>query len=134
MYSQVAAPSPLVLVVEDDADTLAMYECCLEQSGFRVAEAMTAFSALRMLSETVPDVVLADIGLPGMDGVEFCRRLRQHPVAHSTPAVAVTGWAMATDLQRAREAGYNSVLVKPCDPAVLVQEIHRLLPPISHSR
>lgn len=123
----VRPPPPLVLVVEDDPDTVAMLTLCLEMSGFRVAKAMTGNHALSLLTDTPPDIAVADIGLPDMNGLEFCRRLRQHPVAHSIPTIAVTGWVMAEDVQRALTAGYNTVLPKPCSPQHLLDEIERLL-------
>jgi CheY-like chemotaxis protein len=83
---------------------------------------------LQFLTEARPDAILLDIGMPDMDGYELCRRFRANPVTQSTPIIARTGYALPTDLERARDAGFSAVLIKPCAPDRVVLEIQRLLP------
>ena len=117
-----------VLLVEDDDDSLAVFSLVLGQAGFRVIPAQGPEQALRVLADSRPDIIVTDIGLPRKaDGFDLCRRFRQHPLTRAIPIIALTGWAMLSDRQQAREVGCNSVFVKPCDPDKLVDEIRRLL-------
>jgi two-component system, cell cycle response regulator DivK len=119
---------PFVLVVDDHADTREMLRFGLDLIGIRSEGAESAGEALQAIAENLPDAILLDIGLPDFDGYEVCRRLRQNPATRLTPIIAVTGWAGATDLQRARDAGCNSVLVKPCEFDKVLSELQRHLP------
>jgi CheY-like chemotaxis protein len=76
--------------------------------------------------ETTPQVVLLDIGMPGMDGYEVARRLRQTSGFDSTPIVAMTGFGSAEDHRRSREAGFNQHLSKPVDPETLLDLLARV--------
>jgi two-component system, cell cycle response regulator DivK len=121
------ARSRLVLLVEDHDDTRAMMRMSLELSGFLVADARDGETALAWVSKCAPDVITVDVGLPGMSGLELARLLRQHPATRDVPLVAITGWASAKDLERAKDAGCDVVLAKPCPPDMLVRELHRLV-------
>jgi len=125
-------PAPWVLVVDDDADTRVMLRMCLHHYGIEAAEAANAHDALEKVSKTPPHAVLLDMGLPGIDGYDLCRMLRERPDTHTTPIIALTGYAYAADIQRAKDAGCNAVLVKPCPPQHLLLELQRHLP--SHFR
>jgi two-component system cell cycle response regulator DivK len=122
-------PAPLVLIVEDDGDTRELYAEWLRYSGFRVAEAVRAEEAIAKAYELVPDLITADMGLRGsdMDGCQLCERLKKDGRTKAIPVIAVTGWAMASNIGRAHRAGCDSVLIKPCLPEVLLAEIQRLL-------
>jgi CheY-like chemotaxis protein len=115
--------SPLVLLVEDDEDTREMYSEFLIHSGLRVAEAPSGRRALERVREQRPDVVVTDIAMPGMDGLELSRRLRSDAPTRDVPIIAVSGNAS----ERAREAGANVVLEKPCTPFELLQVIEGVL-------
>jgi signal transduction histidine kinase len=113
----VAAPSsasgPLqVVVVEDNEDAAEMMAAWLERLGHEVRVAHTGPEGLEMILASRPDVVLCDIGLPDMDGVEVCRRVVQGMAAPPL-MVALTGWGMDADRQRTVEAGFRHHLVKP---------------------
>ncbi|MBX3159764.1 MAG: response regulator [Deltaproteobacteria bacterium] len=97
---------------EDAADTLAMW---LEEMGHAVQVARTGPDGLALVQEARPDVVLCDVGLPGMDGVEVCRRVKELPDVHPL-MVAITGWATDADRRRTGEAGFDHHLVKPVAP------------------
>jgi two-component system, cell cycle response regulator DivK len=131
--------SPLVLIVEDDIGTRMMYREYLEHSGFRTADAHNGHQALDKARELRPDAVLTDLAVPGMDGFEFCRALKQSAGMHDTPILAVTGRSEYLDQpDRFLQAGIAQVLVKPCAPDVIVEELDRLLreasPSSVHSR
>ncbi len=115
--------SPLVLLVEDDPDTREMYSEFLSHSGLRVAEAPSGRRALESAREQRPDVVVTDIAMPGMDGLELSRRLRSSDPTRDVPIIAVSGNAS----ERAREAGANIVLEKPCAPDYLLEVIEGVL-------
>jgi CheY-like chemotaxis protein len=87
----------------------------LRLHGHEVRTAYDGPSALAVAAEYAPQVVLQDIGLPGMSGYELARKLRQRPTTAGSLLVAVTGYGQAEDLHRSREAGFNHHLVKPVD-------------------
>jgi CheY-like chemotaxis protein len=93
----------------------------LEQLGASVRMAHDAASGLDAVREINPDVVLLDIGLPGADGYETCRRIREEPGQTNVVIVAVTGWGQPQDKSRAIEAGFDIHLTKPVDPMVLAR-------------
>ena len=108
-----------VLVVDDNrehTDSLAMY---LRMKGHAVRTAYDAASALTWAAGFSPDVVLLDIGMPDVDGLEVCRRLRAADGGDHLVIVAVTGYGQADDRRRTDEAGFDAHLVKPVDPTSL---------------
>jgi two-component system cell cycle response regulator DivK len=119
---------PLVLLVEDDRSTRVMYRDYLTQSGFRIVDAHNGFQALEKARLLKPQAVVTDLAVPGMDGFEFCRALRQSPATRSIPVIAVTGHSeYLDDPLRLMQAGIRQVLTKPCPPDVLAGELRRLL-------
>jgi CheY-like chemotaxis protein len=119
---------PVVLVVDDHADTREMLCMWLDCCGFHGEEAADAGSALVKIAESVPDAILLDIGLPDFDGYEVCRRLRENPTTRSTPIVVLTGYGYPADVQRARDAGCDAVMVKPAPPEQILLELQKQLP------
>jgi CheY-like chemotaxis protein len=109
--------------VEDDRDTREMYSEYLSHSGLLVAEAPSGRRALERAREQCPDVVVTDIAMPGMDGLELSRQLRLSPPTRDVPIIAVSGNAS----ERAREAGADVVLEKPCSPDYLLHVIEDVL-------
>jgi two-component system, cell cycle response regulator DivK len=119
---------PMVLVVDDFADNREMYAKFLEFSGFRVAEAANGQEALDQAWGPVrPDLIVMDLSLPGLDGWEATRRLKKDHRTKEVPVVAVTGHALSGSSDRAKEAGCDGYITKPCLPADLVSEIRRVL-------
>jgi CheY-like chemotaxis protein len=100
-----------------------MYSEYLSYSGMRVAEAPSAYRALERAHEQTPDVVVTDIAMPGMDGLDLSRQLRSEAPTHDVPIIAVSGQAS----ERAREAGCDVVLQKPCGPDTLLHVIEGVL-------
>lgn len=117
----------LVLVVEDDLETRRFYTYALSDSGFRVDEAHNGLQALDKAIANPPDMILTDIAVPGLDGIELCRRLRADARTRDVPILAVTGYGDRQYPGRAREAGANHVLIKPFTADVLIAETRRLL-------
>jgi CheY-like chemotaxis protein len=114
-----------VLVIEDDADTAQSCAVLLGLLGHRVQVALDGPAALRMAAEAAPDVALIDIGLPGMDGCEVARQLREQSGDRRPLLVAVTGYAQDEDRLSTRMAGIDLHLVKPVDPEALRKLLSR---------
>ena len=114
---------PHVLLVEDDRDTREMYATYLTYSGLCVTPTPTGRVALEKVRASRPDVVVTDIAMPDMDGLELSRRLRANRSTHDVPIIAVSGQAS----ERAREAGADIVVDKPCEPDTLLHLIEGVL-------
>lgn len=119
--------SRTVLVVEDDLDTRLFYSDALARGGFRIDQAHNGHQALEKALLSVPDLIFTDIALPGMDGIELCRRLRADERTRGIPLLAITGHGDRHYPDRARMAGADHVLIKPCDAESIVNEARRLL-------
>ncbi|MCA1663410.1 MAG: response regulator, partial [Myxococcales bacterium] len=102
-----------IVVIEDIDDVAETLAACLEEMGHRVSVALTGARGIELIHDKRPDVVLCDLGLPEMDGIEVCRRIRSSSLAPQPVMIALTGWGRPEDLQRTREAGFEQHLVKP---------------------
>jgi CheY-like chemotaxis protein len=119
---------PLVLLVEDDRDGRALFATWLTEAGFRVETAHNGRQALDRAFEILPDAVVTDLHLPGIDGYELTRSLKADPRTSGTPVLAVTGYVPFTqDPVRADRAGCDAVLPKPCDAEDLTSTLHALI-------
>jgi signal transduction histidine kinase/CheY-like chemotaxis protein len=120
-----SAPSPAhnILVVDDNLDAAESLALLLRLRGHDVRIAADGATALVLVKDYAPDVVLLDLGLPGMHGHEVCQRLRQQPGLDRALVVALTGSADEEDRRRSHEAGFDHHLVKPVDP----DDLDRLL-------
>jgi PAS domain S-box-containing protein len=119
-----------VLLVEDNIDQVTMLSNALELEGYTVECAHTGPEGLRLALEWRPDIVVLDIGLPGLDGYEVAKRLRSDPGATDVRLIALTGYASATDIERAHKAGFDAHVSKPVDFAMF----ERALRPLSLQR
>jgi two-component system, cell cycle response regulator DivK len=117
----------LVLVVDDFRDNREMYAEYLSHAGFRVAEAADGAEAVRLATEMRPDLVVMDLALPGMDGIEATRRIKKNPQTRRIPILALTGHALVKVAAQAREVGCDAFVTKPCLPNALAREIRRIL-------
>jgi PAS domain S-box-containing protein len=108
-----------VLVVDDSRDGAESLALLLRLKGHDVRVAHDGLAALEAAQASPPDLAILDIGMPGMDGYELARRLRQKPGLGKLVLVALTGWGQAEDRRRSQEAGFNQHLTKPADPAAL---------------
>ena len=118
---------PLILVVDDYEDAREMYAEYLRFCGFRVAEARNGNEALEQAFSLMPDLILMDLSLPGMDGWEATRQLKADTRTNKIPVVALTGHALAGASEGAKKAGCDSFVTKPCLPDDLVVEVRRML-------
>jgi two-component system cell cycle response regulator DivK len=126
--SQSLGERPLILIVEDDLGTRLLYREYLGHCGFRTVDAHNGRQALEKARELRPDAVVTDLAVPGLDGFEFCRALRESVDTSAIPILAVTGHAEYLDQpDRFLQVGITRVLVKPCAPDLIVQELRRLL-------
>lgn len=113
------APRRRVLIVDDNEDAANSLAMILELGGHETASVYTAADALQRAAVFRPDVVLLDIGLPGMDGYEVAQKMRELPGLRDIRLVAVTGYGRSDDRLRARDAGFDDHLTKPVEFAVL---------------
>ena len=108
-----------VLVVEDNRDAADSLRLLLGLYGYEVAVAYSGHDGVRAAQQCRPDVVLCDIGLPGLDGYAVARRLRQNPSTAKARLIAVTAYGRDEDRRRSHEAGFDLHVVKPVEPAAL---------------
>lgn len=114
-----------MLVVDDNRDGGDAMKVLVTTLGGEARIAYDGESGLRVLEEFEPQVILLDIGMPGMDGYETCRRIRQR-WEKEVAVVALTGWGQAQDKRLAAEAGFDAHLTKPADPARLEELLKAL--------
>jgi PAS domain S-box-containing protein len=108
-----------VLVVDDNVDAASSLAMVLKLMGNEVRTAHDGLEGVAAAREFRPDVILMDIGMPGLNGYEACRRIRQEPWGKGVVLVALTGWGQEEDKRQAREAGFDRHMVKPVEPAAL---------------
>jgi two-component system, cell cycle response regulator DivK len=120
-------PRRLILVVDDSADDREMYDNFLSANGFRVSLACDGEEALEKAAKLQPDLIIMDLGLPGVGGWEAIRRLKGKGRTRQIPIVVLTGRAFAS----AHAVGSDGCLTKPCHPDKLLTEINRVLEPKS---
>ena len=116
-----------ILVVEDNDFNLKLVRDVLCFAGFDVVEAKSAEQGVALAATSAPDLVLMDLGLPGMDGTAALHRLRAAPETASLRVVAVTAYAMQEDRDRARDAGFDGFLTKPLDIRALPEQVRGYL-------
>lgn len=121
------APAPLILLVDDQQDARDLYSDFLVEAGLRVAEAVDGDHALLKIGALMPDVVVMDLAMPVVDGWEATRRIKQHPKTANIAVIVLTGQVTPEALQRAAEAGADTVLAKPCTPHALLAVVEQLL-------
>jgi PAS domain S-box-containing protein len=119
MAPRVAHVSRRVLIVDDNQDAAESLAMLIEVLGGQARIALNGQAGLQAVAEFRPDLVLLDIGMPGIDGYETCRRIRLGPFGRDVLIVALTGWGQEQDKRRAMDAGFDAHLTKPADPAVL---------------
>jgi two-component system, OmpR family, response regulator len=114
-----------VLLVEDDDDNRELMGEVLEAAGFVVSSAASGNEGLKRLAESPVDVVVTDVGMPGMGGLELARAAKE--IAPTVPVIVVTGWAEREDIARARGREVDAVLVKPVDPDALTSTVKEVV-------
>jgi two-component system cell cycle response regulator DivK len=119
--------SDVILVVDDDADTLDMLVAYLQVQGFTVHAAPNGATALSLAGALRPRVILMDLAMAGLNGLETTRRLRANADLREATIIAVTGYAMATDREAAHRAGCDFFIPKPYDLTTLAHFVDGLL-------
>jgi signal transduction histidine kinase len=124
-----------VLLVEDSSDTLNLLSAMFRQEGARVLSALSATEALQLLVTKKPSLIISDIGMPGIDGYTFLKKVRELPRMGDVPAIAISGYASEEDRERAYASGYIALIAKPINIDNLFSFIDELkLPALSRSR
>jgi two-component system cell cycle response regulator DivK len=118
----------VILVVEDNERNLKLLRDVLEYAGYDVRVARTAEDGITLAVKEPPDLVLMDLQLPGIDGTEALRLLRENPRTADIPVVAVTAQAMKQDRERALEAGFDGYVEKPISVRAFPDQVRSFLP------
>lgn len=118
---------PTILIVDDEPDAIELIDFNLRAAGFRTAAAMSGDEALKQAREVLPDLIVLDLMLPEVDGLEVCKILRRDPATSSVPIVMLTAKASELDRILGLELGADDYVTKPFSPRELVLRIKRLL-------
>jgi len=118
---------PTIIVVEDDPDILHLLTFNIQSSGFDVLTSIDGNEALRLIREHVPDLVILDLMLPGLDGFEVCKHLKREPETQSIPVIMLTARGEEVDRIVGLELGADDYVVKPFSPRELVLRIRAVL-------
>jgi len=116
-----------ILVIEDEEDILALVHFNLVRAGFRVECAMCGEEGFQKARDHQPDLIVLDLMLPGMDGLEVCRRLRKSPDTKGCPIIMLTAKGEETDIVQGLEIGADDYLPKPFSPQVLLARVRAML-------
>jgi two-component system cell cycle response regulator DivK len=120
--------SKRILVVDDQPDNRQIIRDLLAATDYELTEAEDGEQALAAVARQPPDLILMDIQLPIMDGYEATRRIKADPALRSIPIIAVTSYALSGEEQKARAAGCDAYVTKPCSPRLLLAKIKEFLP------
>ena len=122
-------PGPLVLVVEDDPTILQLLEVNFEMEGFRVVLATDGAIGVERARDSAPDVIVSDVMMPNMSGVEMVAALKDDPATASIPIILLSAKAQGTDIRAGIDAGADDYVTKPFEPLDLIDRVNALLAP-----
>ena len=117
----------LILIVEDNEKNMKLVRDILQAKGYATVEAVTGEDGVRLAAERKPDLVLMDIQLPGISGIEALRQLRANPATAAIPAVAVTASVMQQDRNLITEAGFDGYLGKPINLKEFLETVRKMV-------
>jgi two-component system cell cycle response regulator DivK len=120
--------SKRILAVDDQEDNRRILRDLLTSAGYEVIEATTGEDAVAAAETQVPDLILMDIQLPGIDGYEATRRIKANPRLRQIPLIVVTSYALSGDDAKAYSAGANAYVSKPFSPRALLAKVREYLP------
>lgn len=118
---------PFILVVEDEEDISNLIQYNLEKAGYHVLSVASGEEALKVIFKKIPDLILLDIMLPGMDGLELCRSLRKDSTLNAMPIIMITAKGEEHDIVKGLELGADDYITKPFSPKVLKARIQSVL-------
>ncbi len=116
-----------VLIVEDNKDNLDLMSYSLKRAGYEIISAETGEEGVELAMREKPCFILMDINLPGIDGIEATRRIRNSEADGNVPIIAITSYAMRGDMEKILAAGCTGYFEKPIDPLKIVDQIHAVL-------
>lgn len=116
-----------VLLIEDNEDNIALLSFLLESDGFEVCVAQSGEAGVEQASTTAPDIILLDVNLPDMSGLEVLARIRENSEHDTIPVVAVTSMAMAGDRERMLQSGCNGYIEKPIDALTFASQVREIV-------
>ena len=116
-----------ILIVDDEIGALTLIGIMLERGGFEVSKARDAKIALNLLESTTPDLIILDVMMPGMNGIDLCQVIRQREETHATPVLILSARGDAESIIRGIEAGANDYLPKPILHHDLVSKVRAML-------
>ena len=119
--------APVIVVADDDRDIRELYRACFDLSGFVTAEASTGAEAIATAERLVPDVLVTDLILPDIDGLEVTRHLKGQEITAGIHVILLTGYSRESLQQTAAAAGVARALLKPCLPDAMLREVWRVL-------
>lgn len=120
-------PKGLIMVIEDDDDNMELIKFLLNKADYEVLTASDGNKGLKLVTEKKPDLVLLDLAIPGIDGWNLAKHIRENPEIAHIPLVAVSAHALPRDRDEAMEAGCNGFLTKPLDVANFVANMESYL-------
>lgn len=116
-----------VLVIEDNKDNLLLITLALKQHGYEVISSLSGEEGVEAALRERPLFIIMDINLPGIDGLEATKRIRESEIQSSIPIIAITSYAMLGDRERIMEAGCDGYFEKPIDPITIMDKIHKII-------
>lgn len=116
-----------ILVVDDEPTIRILVRAAFEQTGYRLLEAADGVSALETARRERPDLILLDIALPRLSGLEVCRQLKNDPTTAGADVLFLSGFAQQAERRAAQEAGGQGFITKPFSPAALVSQVTQTL-------
>lgn len=121
-----------ILIVDDYPDAVEIWAIYLRAFGYQVSTAGDGAEAIAQAERVLPDLIVLDLELPRVSGFDVAKHLRANADTESIPLIAATGYSHQRQLDLAREAGFDVIVVKPCEPDALIVEIERLLQAGAH--
>jgi len=116
-----------ILIIEDNETNIYLISFILKKNGYEVLEAKTGEEGVELALKEKPNLIIMDIQLPGIDGLETTKRIRESKVDGGVPIIALTSYAMTGDRERALSAGCNGYLEKPINPDTIMEEIEKFI-------
>ncbi|HAF30396.1 MAG TPA: response regulator [Bacteroidales bacterium] len=116
-----------VLIIEDNEDNMYMIRFILEKNGLQVITAETGMDGYEKAMHEKPDLILMDIQLPDINGIEVTKKIRESGIANSIPILAISSYAMTGDREKALNAGCTGYIEKPINPETIMEEINKYL-------